>query len=294
VQSPKPGKLIRSRLAALGKQFASCPEPLRPWLEQVSTEIDSLVKTDHASDRRTAALLWRLEDRVNRFAGAKEAPPVTVLFIGSSLTGAIPKVLSGMSRTAGEPRPVEYVSEIKGGTPVGVHRGIFPTREAMHRDNYDYVSLNMGSLDRHPGEAAGVEAFAREAREAGATPLYYVRYYMLGRNDSKDAFMEAARTMHAKYPGVVVPGVLSFAAAHEMDPKMVLHKNDKVHPNPRGVYILASTFYSVLYGKSVTGFADKLVTKSKRGYPQAKELDEAKRLAELAYKKSNGSAAGAK
>ena len=63
------------------------------------------------------------------------------------------------------------------------------------------------------------------------------------------AYFDIAKELHAK----VAPVGVAWKKALAADKNLVLHQDDKSHPNPAGSYLAACVFYATLLGKSPAG-----------------------------------------
>jgi hypothetical protein len=79
----------------------------------------------------------------------------------------------------------------------------------------------------------------------------------------------------------VAPVGMAWKRALAADPKPVLHRDDRSHPNPAGSYLAGCVFYATLLGKSPVGLPAEL----KLGSKTLVKLDEklAARLQEVAW-----------
>lgn len=63
------------------------------------------------------------------------------------------------------------------------------------------------------------------------------------------AYLDLSKELKAK----IAPVGNAWQAALKTDMKLVLHTNDKKHPNATGTYLAACVFYATIYGKSPEG-----------------------------------------
>lgn len=197
----------------------------------------------------------------SRFAAPTK---LRVLFIGNSYTyfNNLPELLSQLSASANPAKPLEAEMVTRGGATLKMHWEEGKALKALQQGKWDYVVLQEQSM-LPISDPETMHQYARlfdaEIKKAGAKTIFYLTWARQNQPENQaklnDAYLHIARELKA----MVAPVGITWANAFKADPKLVLHVEDKSHPNPAGSYLAACVFYSLIYGKSPENLAHRLV-----------------------------------
>ena len=181
-------------------------------------------------------------------------PPLSLLFIGNSLTfvNDLPGALKAIA--AAEGRVIRVQSRAVGGWTLALHDADPQTNALILRGGWDYVVLQEQSrlsVDNYPGFAAAAASLDAKIRAAGARTLLYQNWPCQSQpqrfQDYHDAFGNVAAQLNA---GWVRAGD-AWGLVHQDQPGTWAQLyGDDVHPSAKGSYLTACVFYDVLYGDS--------------------------------------------
>jgi hypothetical protein len=210
-------------------------------------------------------------------ADAGEGRPLSILFVGNSLTyqNDLPRMFADLAKSRG--RDVEYDACTPGGYRLSQHATDPRLLEKIDRGGWDVVVLQEQSqmpaiaperLERE------VYPFARllSQRIRAASPRAKVAFYqtMAKRNGDAQSFPDIPevktyegmqRRINATYVelardnrGLLVPVGLVWEKTRQQNPALALYSDD-THPSLAGTYLAACVFYAVLFGSSPVGAA---------------------------------------
>lgn len=210
---------------------------------------------------------------------AADAPPLKVLFIGNSYTfyNDLPKMLNDMAK-AGRQRTLEIGRELPGGCTFEKHWKDGKAAAKIAEKKWDYVVLQENSMFPIKQQKSMAEYGAKldaAAKKQGAKTIYYLTWARQNTPETQEqlnkAYFDLAKECHAG----VAPVGIAWDLALKGDKNLVLHQEDKSHPNKVGTYLAACVFYGTLYNKSPVGLPGKF-----GDLPDA----EAKKLQAIAWK----------
>lgn len=201
-------------------------------------------------------------------AMAQDNSAVRILFIGNSYTyfNNLPAILSGLSAAAPGQKKLVTDRVTVGGATLKKHWEDHKALEAIRRSRWDYVVLQEQSTLGPSPMVNGVpqindpktfyeyaRLFDQEIRKAGAKTVFYMTWARQNAPESQSALTAAYQSIAHELNAMIVPAGLAWQRALKEKPDFELHIADKSHPSPRGSYLAACVFYSVLFDKSPEG-----------------------------------------
>jgi len=196
-----------------------------------------------------------------------------VLFIGNSHTYAndLPGMLVGISRAAGDARPIEARRVVKGGSSLENHWSSGVALKAIERERWDFVVLQESTAGAiwgvEPMKKAAV-SFDAAARKAGAKTVLYMTWK---RTDAEfadiplEAWMASYLAVGREVNGLVAPVGVAWRSALEAEPGLKLQAADGNHATPTGSYLAACVLYAAITGRSPEGLLGKVSSPVKNG-----------------------------
>ncbi len=192
------------------------------------------------------------------------APPKKVLFVGNSFSYYNNSLHNHVLRLAQEADP-QHAKEYRFKSMTISGGFLYEQEPAMPSmlasEKWDVVVLQGNSNEPLESNAARAEKFFSAARNidkmihaASAKTAFYMTWAYQDRPEMTAPLAESYTKIGNELGALVVPAGLAFERAHKERPALVLHVSDKMHPTLAGTYLVACTFFSVLYGKSPQGF----------------------------------------
>jgi len=240
---------------------------------------------EHQARSRTRKIVWLLALAVVACAGSSsepaslatdapviavppsvpdiEAAPVPddrlrVLFIGNSYTyvNDLPFQIQQVAASAGAEMPLEVVSITPGGMTLEHHWTSGAARRLIRQGGWTHVVLQEQST-RPIDDPATFHEYARlfdeEIDRVGAQTVFYLTWARQHRPTSQDSlshqYLAAGEALGAR----VAPVGIAWQRALREDPNLVLHYEDRSHPEPIGTYLAALVFSATLYDASPIG-----------------------------------------
>ncbi len=117
--------------------------------------------------------------------------------------------------------------------------------------------------------------FDAEIRKRGAKTILYMTWADQERREDQRTISKVYLELSRQLKCLVAPAGDAWDAALKGDPKLVLHREDKHHPNATGRYLTACVLYATIYGKSPEGLSGSAADLSDA---------EARRLQSIAWK----------
>jgi hypothetical protein len=157
---------------------------------------------------------------------------------------------------AGKQRPLRYEREAPGGCTLERHWKDGKALAKIRSRQWDFVVLQDNSqspLQRRDAMFEYGNKFDAEIKKNGARPVLYMTWALRDKPCDQAAISKAYTELAGELKGALAPVGNAWAAALKADPKLVLHKPDKKHPEAAGTYLAACVFYATLYGKSPEG-----------------------------------------
>lgn len=200
----------------------------------------------------------------------KASSPLRILFIGNSYSFHIPKQFANIASMNGKKVHVEQVT--KGGWTLAKHAHAESTLKKIEDGKWDIVVLQEQSQvpafvenQRSQRMDAAAKKLADAAREAGATPVFFLTWGRK-RGDQQNAAVFPKDTMEAmqrrlnqgyanaaKHAGgaYVVPVGRVWVEVVKAKPGVSLYAPDGSHPAKSGNALGAYVFYTALFNESV-------------------------------------------
>lgn len=180
----------------------------------------------------------------------EEAPRVSILFVGNSLTYAndMPKLVQQLLEDSGYEARVEQIARPNFGLQDHWERR--KTRRAIRSGGWDVVVLQQGpsATEGRPSLLEYSKKFAELAREGGAEPALYMVWPSRARFFDFDGVADSYATAAREVEGVLLPVGDAWRIAWELDPDLALYGPDGFHPTPAGSLLAALVIYQGLTG----------------------------------------------
>lgn len=196
------------------------------------------------------------------------SPPVKILFIGNSYSGAIQKILTAMLDRSPHAAQVRCIAP--GGWTLARHAANPGTLAAI-RGDWDYVVLQEQSqVPSLPGEHQesyykAVQKLCTAIKQSGARPVLYLTW---ARRDGdpqnpqinpdfatmQDRLTQTTREAARRNDALVVPVGEAWRAVRTEHPDLgaALYAQDGSHPSPQGSYLAACVFLRSLLNAEPT------------------------------------------
>ena len=207
-----------------------------------------------------------------------------VLFVGNSYTycNNLPTLLQDLATTAGKALEARMVTS--GGKSLEWHWYNPETLDAIGKGPWDFVVLQDHSLHaiEEPDKLrSAATKLAGRIRAGNATPVLYVtwaRQHIPEMQDTITAtYLQVAREIGARVAPVGPAWRKALAAA----PGLVLHTEDRSHPNLLGSYLAACVFYATLFGETPVGLSNTF--QLQEGVTAVIDKDKAALLQQMAW-----------
>jgi|1186.fasta_scaffold47193_2 hypothetical protein len=187
------------------------------------------------------------------FAGAANAAPLRVLFVGNSLTAAndLPALVTALSKDSIGPE-IETGEIAAGGYALEDHWAAGGAREALDSGRWDVVVMQQGPSSLPDSRTNLVEwstRWAAEARAHDVRPALLTVWPEQYRAPSAFAAVVGSYRAAALASGsLLLPGGGAWRLALQRTPKLPLYGPDGFHPSPLGTYLAAVVVYGGLTG----------------------------------------------
>jgi hypothetical protein len=219
-----------------------------------------------------------------------EAAPVPddrlrVLFIGNSYTyvNALPFQIQRVAESAGAELPLEVVSVTPGGMTLEHHWTSGAARRLIRQGGWTHVVLQEQST-RPIDDPATFQQYARmfdeEIDRVGAQTVLYLTWARQHRPTSQDSLSHQYLTAGQALDARVAPVGIAWQLALAEDPSLVLHYEDRSHPEPTGTYLAALVFYATLFDASPVGVSPRMWSSDFGSYGGRQSADETDPLPE--------------
>jgi len=197
----------------------------------------------------------------------KKTKPILILFIGNSFSyyHSLPKLIAHFARVSGSGNII-VDGVFRGGATLKMLWRDGKALKKLHSKTWDYVILQergrLGGIVKdgivHVGRPKVFFTYAtrfdKEIKKINAKTILYCPPAFLGIGQPGDAkklhaaYAILARKLHT----VMIPSVAAFILALKKRPNLNLHEHDGHHPNPLGIYLIASLFYKKLFHKKIS------------------------------------------
>lgn len=185
-------------------------------------------------------------------------PPESILFTGNSLTFYNNAIYTHLRKllVAEDPSLRQRIflkSMTISGAKLSDHAGGLV--QTLNSRPWDVVVLQGQSREAiDPELKDGFESttrkFAKEIQSTGAKAVLFMTWAYSDKPAMTSRQARAFDRLGKKLDLMVIPVGLAFERALNMDPDLVLHNEDRIHPSLAGTYLAAAVFYAALYQKS--------------------------------------------
>jgi hypothetical protein len=107
-------------------------------------------------------------------------------------------------------------------------------------------------------------ALAGEVQKRGAQVVFFMTWARQHIPEMQKEITEAYTQLAKKAGARIAPVGVAWEKALKADPQLVLHREDKSHPNSVGSYLAACVFYSTFYGASPAGLTGTITVDEER------------------------------
>jgi hypothetical protein len=182
---------------------------------------------------------------------------VNVLFIGNSYTyfHDMPKMVAELAK-AGKQRPLHFERETPGGVSFEKHWKDGKALTKIQARKWDFVVLQEQSqapLTKRDSMFEYAKKLDAEIKKQGGKSILYMTWATQNKPDNQATITKAYIDLGKDLKALVAPVGNAWAEAMKADMKLVLHENDKSHPNTTGSYLAACVIYATVYNKSPEG-----------------------------------------
>lgn len=212
--------------------------------------------------------------------------PLRVLFIGNSYTaynGTVPKVVKQLADHA--KRPLDVERSVSGGKSLEWHWNEGDARPAIEKGKWDYVVLqdhSLQAIDKPELLAEYARKFDELIKKQGARTLFYLTWARQHQPEKQavitKAYVNAARELSAS----VAPVGIAWQRVLRERPDVVLHFDDRSHPNVAGTYLTACVFYAALFDEPPPNLVPK-ISNQRTGDPEQVPAELATYLRTVAF-----------
>jgi hypothetical protein len=184
-----------------------------------------------------------------------------VLFVGNSQTfrNQVYTIIERMSIASRMEKPLEPMRITRGGWTFQRHtelRGEDAPLRVMAQGGWDYVVLqeHSGLMVESPGASLPFAGrLVKAAREAGATPLFYMTWAHRNEPETQAQITRANSQLGSRLSVQVAPAGEAFKLAGNTAPDIQLLSSDGIHATLEGSYLAACVIFSKLYNRSPVG-----------------------------------------
>jgi hypothetical protein len=164
--------------------------------------------------------------------------------------------------SAGGQQPLVAEKETVGGWSFEKHwNGGKAVAKIADGGRWDTVVLqehSMGALTDVKAMEEYAAKLVAEVLKQGAKPIFYQTWARQGAIEKQGEISKVYLDLGKRLKAEVAPVGMAWELALKSDPALVLHVEDKSHPNLSGSYLAACVFYGVIYKKSPEGLPGKI------------------------------------
>ncbi|MBD3185094.1 hypothetical protein GF312_22625 [Candidatus Poribacteria bacterium] len=188
--------------------------------------------------------------------------PITkALFIGNSYTfcNKMPWIVSKLAESAGKQLEVEMVTQ--GGVDFQWHINNQETLDAIDKDIWDFIVLqnhSLAAVEKRDDMIKYGDMLIQRTQETKAKTVLFMTWARQHIPEMIEDIVGAYTELAEKNNTIIAPVGLAWKKALEADKALILHTEDKSHPNPLGSYLVACVFYSTFYNASPEGLAGRI------------------------------------
>ncbi|MBN1876422.1 MAG: SGNH/GDSL hydrolase family protein [Anaerolineae bacterium] len=182
---------------------------------------------------------------------------IKILFIGNSYTyfNDLPGMLQDLAQAAG--KPLETAAVTSGGKSLEWHLYSNPaTLDAIDKGGWSFVVLQDYSLqtitDPDKMRSAATSLAARICK-VGATPVLYLTWARQHIPEMQDTITKMYVQIACEIDARVAPVGEAWRKVRAAEPALVLHTEDRSHPNILGSYLTACVFYAIFFKETPVG-----------------------------------------
>jgi hypothetical protein len=193
---------------------------------------------------------------------AQSTDEMHVLFIGNSFTfyHDLPKMISELAK-AGNQRPMRYERETPGGCTLEKHWKDGKALAKIQSRKWDFVVLqdhSTAALLKKDSMFDHGKKFDAEIKKQGSKTILFITWALQNKPEDQSAISKTYLDLSKELKAQIAPVGNAWETALKADKKLVLHQNDKKHPNTTGTYLAACVFYSTIYDKSPEGLPERI------------------------------------
>ena len=183
-------------------------------------------------------------------AGADDAAPLRVLFVGNSLTAAndLPGRVAGLATATG--RHLEYKEITFGGFNLEDHWNQGDARAALATGQWDVVIMQQGPSALPESQVdlrRWAVVFADEARAVGTRPALLTVWPEAYRRPALSDVIISYRSAAEAAGAQLFPAGEAWHAAWDCNARLPLYGPDGFHPSTLGTYVAALVVYGRLF-----------------------------------------------
>ena len=171
----------------------------------------------------------------------------------------MPWIVSKLAESSGKTLRVDMVTH--GGVDFEWHFNNQDTLKAIREDEWDIVVLQNKSTGPVQGKKKMLQfglALNDEIRKCGAQTVLYMTWARQHIPEMIEEIAEAYTSLAERIGAKVAPAGIAWKNALNANPDLILHTEDKSHPNPGGSYLTACVFYSTFYSISPEGLTGRV------------------------------------
>lgn len=153
-------------------------------------------------------------------------------------------------------QPLNFVQITPGGCTIEKHWKDGKTLAAIQSRKWDYVVLqeqSQGPLLNRASMFDYGKKLNAEIEKQGANAILCMTWAYSDKPDDETTLSKACLDLAMDINSKVAPVGLAWEQALWADKELVLHEEDKKHPNMTGSYLAACVFYATIYSKSPEG-----------------------------------------
>ncbi len=190
-----------------------------------------------------------------------------ILFIGNSFTyvNNLPELFQGLAHSSTTPVALETVMFARPAATLQGHWSAGQAVTEIRKGGWDYVVLHeQSSLGSHSingkraiNDPALFHRFARlfhqEITAVGAKTVFWLTWAHRDYPQEQPLLTYAYMSIAKELQAIVAPVGLAWQQVLSTHPTLELYHRDGSHPRPLGSYLIASTVFATLFGRSPVG-----------------------------------------
>ncbi len=210
-----------------------------------------------------------LKDRRIGVTGKRKLP-IRILFLGNSFTAVndLPGTLKALADASQAKPPLEVQSQTPGGAKLKTHWDNAKAVKEIHDSEWDFVVLQEQS--QTPLKRFGRNQFFypyakklhQEIQKTNAITMFYMTWKRPDMSDPQKAWTDSYLKIATELKAEVAPAGMTFERVQKAYPNLKLFTDQNGHPSPAGTYLIACTFYGLIYDKSPEGLPASITTQN--------------------------------